>query len=112
MIRAFTVVVAIAIAVAVPAAAAQQTGRGSVRPQAAASASAGVRIAVRDAQGGGVNGVRLTLSGGQSGEFTTGPAGIVVIPNLKPGTYRVRCEREGFITLEREFSVRHPPEIH
>jgi hypothetical protein len=30
----------------------------------------------------------------------------MVIPELKDGVYRLRCEREGFITLEREFIVR------
>jgi hypothetical protein len=30
----------------------------------------------------------------------------VVVPDLKDGTYRLRCEHEGFITLEREFTVR------
>ena len=29
----------------------------------------------------------------------------MVVPNLKDGVYRLRCEREGFITLEREFVV-------
>jgi hypothetical protein len=28
------------------------------------------------------------------------------MPNLKDGLYRVRCARAGFITLEREFTVR------
>ena len=44
--------------------------------------------------------------GPATGEFTTGGAGTAVIPNLKDGVYRVRCEHEGFITLEREFTVR------
>jgi Cupin domain len=30
----------------------------------------------------------------------------MVVPDLKDGVYRLRCEREGFITLEREFTVR------
>jgi hypothetical protein len=38
--------------------------------------------------------------------FMTGGAGTTVIPDLKDGVYRLRCEREGFITLEREFTVR------
>jgi hypothetical protein len=64
-----------------------------------------VRIAVRDQDGASLEGVRLVLSGSGEGEFETGAAGTAVIPNLKPGSYRVRCEREGFVTLEREFTL-------
>src|SRR5439155_7654385 len=28
-----------------------------------------------------------------------------IVPIPKPGMFRVRCEREGFVTLEREFTV-------
>jgi hypothetical protein len=65
-----------------------------------------VRILVRDQDGVSLSGVRLLLSGGGTGEFVTGPAGTAVIPNLSAGTYRVRCEREGYITLDREFILR------
>jgi len=84
------------------------TGRGATRPRAAAPAPAAssVRISVRDQDGAAVPDVRLSLSGDAEGEFTTGAAGTAVVPNLKAGNYRVRCEREGFITLEREFVLR------
>jgi cupin domain len=49
--------------------------------------------------------VRLLLSGAGTGEFVTGGAGTVVVPDLKDGVYRLRCEHEGFVTLEREFTV-------
>jgi hypothetical protein len=65
-----------------------------------------VRISVRDQDGASLSDVHLLLSGGRTGEFTTGPAGTAVVPNLSDGVYRVRCEREGFITLEREFVLR------
>jgi hypothetical protein len=85
--------------------AAQTTGRGAV-PSAAARRTNPVRIAVRDQDGALLSGVRLFLSGDSTGEFTTGAAGTAVIPDLKNGVYRVRCEHEGFITLEREFTLR------
>jgi hypothetical protein len=65
-----------------------------------------VRIAVKDQDGTGLSGVRLVLSGAATGEFVTGGAGTMVVPDLKDGVYRLRCEHEGFITLEREFTVR------
>jgi Cupin domain len=76
------------------------------KPSVAPSKASPVRIAVRDQDGTLMSGVRLLLSGAGTGEFTTGAAGTAVVPNLKDGVYRVRCEREGFITLEREFTVR------
>ena len=76
------------------------------KPAAAPPRTASVRIAVKDPDGAILSGVHLQLSGAADAEFVTGGAGTVVVPNLKDGVYRVRCEREGFITLEREFTVR------
>jgi hypothetical protein len=65
-----------------------------------------VRLGVRAVDGSSLSDVRITLSGDASGDFTTGGAGTVIFPQLKDGTYRVRCEHDGFITLEREFTLR------
>ncbi len=65
-----------------------------------------VRVAVRAADGATLSDVRVTLSGDASEELTTAGAGTVILSNLKDGTYRVRLERDGFITLEREFTLR------
>jgi hypothetical protein len=65
-----------------------------------------VRIAVKDQDGASLADVRLVLTGDATGDFVTGGAGTAVIPDLKDGVYRVRCEREGFVTLEREFTLR------
>ena len=89
----------------VPSPAAKPTARKP--PAAPAPARTGfVRVSVRDETGAGLSGARILLSGAATGEFTTGGAGTAVVPNLKDGVYRVRCEHEGFITLEREFTVR------
>lgn len=65
-----------------------------------------VRIGVKDADGNNLADVRLVLSGAGSGEFTTGAAGTAVLPNIADGAYRIRAEHNGFITLEREFTVK------
>jgi hypothetical protein len=65
-----------------------------------------VRVSVRDPKGENLDGVRLTLSGGAEGEYSTAAAGTAVLSSIKDGLYRLKCEREGFITLEREFLVR------
>jgi hypothetical protein len=75
-------------------------------PRAAAAPKAtSVRISIKDENGTAVPDVRLLVSGVASGEFTTGAAGTAIVPIPKAGLVRVRCEREGFVTLEREFTV-------
>src|SRR5262245_12638375 len=76
------------------------------KPAAAAPKVGSARVAVKDSDGTSLSGVRLLLSGAGTGEFVTGGAGTTVVPNLKDGVYRLRCEHEGFITLEREFTMR------
>ncbi len=101
--------VVVAVVWTAPSEAAQQTPPRTPtrKPAVAAAAKTGsVRIAVKDQDGASLNDVRLVLTGDGTGEFVTGGAGTVVIPDLKDGTYRLRCEREGFITLEREFTVK------
>jgi mannose-6-phosphate isomerase-like protein (cupin superfamily) len=55
-----------------------------------------------------VPGVKLTITGAVSAEFATDESGSATLSTLKDGTYRLRCEHEGFVTLEREFVVRAP----
>jgi mannose-6-phosphate isomerase-like protein (cupin superfamily) len=66
------------------------------------------RVTVRDQSGTGVPGAKLMVTGAASAEFTTDESGSATLTNFKDGTYRLRCEREGFVTLEREFVVRGP----
>jgi hypothetical protein len=106
MIKVFIAAAAIALGVAVMEPSAQVAGRGPVPKRAAVPPkTTSARVSVKDPQGESVSGVRLLLSGAGTGEFTTGAAGTAIIPNLADGLYRVRCERDGFITLEREFIV-------
>jgi hypothetical protein len=65
-----------------------------------------VLVSVRDHDGASLSGVHLFVSGAEPAELETAGAGTAIIPNLKDGVYRVRCERAGFITLERDFIVR------
>jgi cupin domain/carboxypeptidase family protein len=106
--RMISVLIAgVAVAVALTTTNAQSTSRGSERkPAAAPRRATSVRISVRDQHRATIAGVHLLLSGAAAGGFTTGATGTAVIPNVKEGLYRVRCERAGFITLEREFTVR------
>jgi hypothetical protein len=105
MIRGMMVGVAVALAVTTTAA--QSTRGGSAKKAAASPAGrSSVQISVRDQNRAPLSGVHLILSGAAAGAYKTGAAGTTVIPKLKDGLYRVRCEHAGFITLEREFTVR------
>jgi hypothetical protein len=107
MMKVYMAAAAIAVGVAVVEPAAQVAGRGAAAPKRAAvpPKTTSARVSVKDQQGGSLSGVRLLLSGAGTGEYTTGAAGTAIVPNLADGLYRVRCERDGFITLEREFNV-------
>jgi carboxypeptidase family protein/cupin domain len=100
--------VAIALCAGVAAtAAAQGRGRGTsgtAAPKAAAKATS-IRLTVHDANGGSLDGARISLTGAATGDYTTAGAGMVILPNLADGTYRVRIDREGFVPLEREFTL-------
>jgi hypothetical protein len=99
-------ITALALGATVANLAAQTPGRAPVpRAAAAAAKPTSVRISVKDSGGATLSDVRLIVSGAASGEFTTGAAGTAIVPISKTGLFRVRCEREGFVTLEREFSV-------
>lgn len=97
----------LALGVAMASNSAAQTAPrpASPKPTAAPPRTTSVRISVKDHDGASLSGVRLLVSGAATGEFSTGAAGTAIVPNLKPGVYRVRCELEGFVTLEREFTL-------
>jgi hypothetical protein len=91
---------------AVGSLAAQERGRGTSGSAAAkAVKTTPVRVAVRDKDGATLEGVHIALSGDVSGDFTTAGAGTAILPNMKDGNYRMRLERKGYVTLEREFAI-------
>jgi hypothetical protein len=100
-------ITALALGATVANVAGQTPGRAPVpRAAAAAAKPTSVRISVKDKSGASLSDVRLLVSGAAGGgEYTTGPAGTAIVPIPKAGLFRVRCERDGFVTLEREFTV-------
>jgi cupin domain/carboxypeptidase family protein len=103
MSRAAIVAVIVSFSLA-PLAGQTGRGRGSAKPTATAKPTS-ARVTVRDANGAPLEDVHIVLAGAPGAEFTTGFAGTAIIPNLTPGTYRILCERKGYISLEREFIV-------
>src|SRR6266851_10135016 len=64
-----------------------------------------VHVVVRDQSGTLLDGARVRITG--SPESITDKTGAISFPPLKDGSYRIRVDREGFITLEHEFVVRN-----
>jgi mannose-6-phosphate isomerase-like protein (cupin superfamily) len=79
-----------------------------VRPRTPAP----TQIFVRSQSGRPLPDTRVLISGTETHELTTDAQGTVAIP-LAPGSYRLRFEREDFITLERDETIKSgpPPEI-
>jgi hypothetical protein len=73
-----------------------------------------LRVIVRDVSGAPLSGVKVALSGPITQDFVTDDNGTASLGALRDGTYRLRFDREGFVTLEREVSVRlgQPTEIY
>jgi hypothetical protein len=98
--------VAFAVVCTASVASAQGRGTSTGRGRAVAPPASQVRVSVRDETGAPLGDVKLTLSGAASESATTNGFGTSVFANLKDGVYRIRFEHEGYLTLEREFTVR------
>jgi mannose-6-phosphate isomerase-like protein (cupin superfamily) len=71
-----------------------------------AARPASLIIQVTDALGSPLANTDVTAQGPVSREGTTGDDGALRLLNMRAGTYRLRFEREGSITLERELTLR------
>jgi mannose-6-phosphate isomerase-like protein (cupin superfamily) len=82
----------------------QPTAQPPKRP-AARSGVATLAVRVTDPAGTPVSAVNVTLEGPASRQATT-EQGRIAFENLPAGTYRLRFESDGFVTLERELVAR------
>lgn len=78
--------------------------RGTAKPSTFKAAT--LAIEVSDPVGAPLSGTIVTASGPVSREGETGPDGTLQLINLRQGNYRLRFEREGSITLEREITLK------
>ena len=74
------------------------------QPRARAT-SVQLSVEVTDRSGSPVADVQVALAGPVDRSGTTGANGAVVFQTVRAGTYRLRFERDGFTTLEREVIV-------
>jgi hypothetical protein len=78
------------------------------RPRAAApsTATAVLTVTVTDAAGAPITDVKVSAKGPIDREGVTTAAGQVRMLGMRPGTYRLRFERDGYVTFEKEVSWR------
>ena len=77
------------------------------------AATVQLSVDVTDRSGNPVGDVQVALAGPVDRSGNTGAAGDVVFRGLRAGAYRLRFERNGFITLERDLlvSARQPVSV-
>jgi mannose-6-phosphate isomerase-like protein (cupin superfamily) len=63
-------------------------------------------VTVRDLSGTPLEGVTVTIAGGGRGQAATDQKGVANLA-LADGSYRLRFEREGFFTLEKEVAIKN-----
>lgn len=95
---------AVLICIAADTASAQQ------RKGTSGVGTAAFAIAVTDPDGKPLSGVLVTMEGTVNRSVRT-EGGRIALENLPAGPYRLRFEREGFLTLERELAAKGGPPI-
>jgi len=70
------------------------------------TATTTVTITVTDQSGAALPDVRVMLIGGLDRSGSTQTNGVVRFDGLRPGSYRLRFAKDGFVLLEREFDWR------
>src|SRR5689334_3177894 len=78
-------------------------------PPRTAAPSSTLSVQVTDKSGNGLSNVAVALAGPVDRTGTTAPEGSVASRSMRAGTYRLRFEHEGFITLEREVVLARGP---
>jgi hypothetical protein len=84
------------------------TGRSSQPAPARRPAAAGTTLEIRvtDRSGTPASGAQVSAVGPTLRDGTTDASGVVVFRTMSAGTYRIRAEHEGLVTLEKELAVR------
>ena len=84
----------------------QATSPGAAAQVPRRATTAALAVRVTDNSGSWLSGVRVSAQGATPRDGSTGDDGTVRFINLRPGSYRLRFAREGFITLERDVTLR------
>jgi mannose-6-phosphate isomerase-like protein (cupin superfamily) len=76
------------------------------QPPRPAATSFTMTVEATDKSGNGIGDVSVGVNGPVDRSGTTGKDGSIAFRSMRAGTYRLRFEREGFTTLERELVTR------
>jgi mannose-6-phosphate isomerase-like protein (cupin superfamily) len=93
--------------------AAQPSGQGpspssgqAKSPQAGTAKPGSLAMTVVTESGGTLQGAAVSLRGAVDRQALAGADGVATLLNIPPGTYRTRISREGYVTFEKEVTVR------
>jgi mannose-6-phosphate isomerase-like protein (cupin superfamily) len=106
LIQSMKPLFATGIAVMLVAGLGAQTRAPQKRPPQPRRPPTETQIIVRDQNGMALQGARIAVSGSMTRQATTGADGTAALAALADGPYRLRFERDGFITLERELTMK------
>jgi mannose-6-phosphate isomerase-like protein (cupin superfamily) len=70
------------------------------------TAPTSVTVTLTDASGAPIDNVKVSAVGAVNRQTLSIDTGVARLNSVRPGDYRVRFEREGFITLERDITVK------
>jgi mannose-6-phosphate isomerase-like protein (cupin superfamily) len=76
------------------------------QPSRSVTSSSTLSVEVTNKSGNPVADVQVSSGGPVDRSGSTGQDGAIVFRSMRAGTYRLRFEREGFTTLEREVTIR------
>jgi mannose-6-phosphate isomerase-like protein (cupin superfamily) len=78
----------------------------SAPPSPSSARPGSIDLTVTSQSGALLSGATVRAEGLSSRQGSSGPDGDVVLTNVAAGTYRCRIERDGYITLEKELTVK------
>lgn len=96
----------LAQAPAAPPAAPPAPAQAPAPARRAAPASVTIEVRITDRRGGAVEGGKVVAEGPSSRDAVSDRAGSVTFRTMATGTYRVRAEADGYVTLEKEVVLR------
>lgn len=82
------------------------TGTTGTQARRPAATTGGVEIRVTDRSGDPAAGAQVTAEGPSRRDGTADANGVVTFRTMLPGTYRVRAQGDGLVTLEKEIAIR------
>lgn len=106
---------AVVVCIALVSFAAQPSGQATAPPSGQANRPAGqattakpgtAALTVVTESGAALSGAAVSLRGSVDRQALTGADGVATLLNIPPGTYRARFSRDGYVTFEKEVTIR------